>query len=177
MLTHAAQIESILFTRTEGVTFSFLASLLSISLSEVQQAVSDLGRQLEGRGIRLLVSGETVLLTTHESMSDILAPLYDDVEVGELSPAALQTLSIILYKNGATKSEISYIRGVDSRMILRTLMIRGIIEKVPGDIYKATTDSLRLLGVASTEELPRYQEVSERLKQELEDTKTSQNGK
>jgi segregation and condensation protein B len=44
-----------------------------------------------------------------------------------LSESALQTLAVIIYKNGATKAEIDFVRGVDSGRSLKTLNLRGLI--------------------------------------------------
>ena len=71
-----------------------------------------------------------------------------------------KTLSIILYKNGVKRSEIDYIRGVNSSFILRALSIRGLVDKVvdPDDnrrfIYKPSFDLLSFMGVTSIKELP-----------------------
>lgn len=87
----------------------------------------------------------------------------------DLSKASLETLSIILYKNGAPRSLIDYIRGVNSNFILRALSIRGLVEKVndPKDnrryIYKPTFELLSYMGVTSIEELPDYENVLKNL--------------
>jgi segregation and condensation protein B len=107
------------------------------------------------------------MLVTHDSMSDTLSSLFEEEVGGELSPASLQTLSIIAYKGTASRGEISYIRGVDSRMSLRNLTIRGLIEKAGTDSYKLTTDTLRHLGVGRVEELPRWKDIGEALLSEV----------
>jgi segregation and condensation protein B len=167
MLTLSAQIESVLFIRTEGVKVSFLAKLLNKSDEEIRQGLLELGKDLEGRGLKLLASGDTSMLVTHDSMSETLSSLFEEEVAGELSPASLQTLSIIAYKGVASRGEISYIRGVDSRMSLRNLTIRGLIEKASSDSYRLTTDTLRHLGVGSVEELPRFKDIGEALASEV----------
>jgi segregation and condensation protein B len=167
MLTLSAQIESVLFIRTEGVKVSFLCKLLGKSDEEIRGALNELSDLLEGRGLKLLQSGDTCMLVTHDSMSDTLSSLFEEEVGGELSPASLQTLSIIAYKGTASRGEISYIRGVDSRMSLRNLTIRGLIEKAGTDSYKLTTDTLRHLGVGRVEELPRWKDIGEALLSEV----------
>jgi len=84
----------------------------------------------------------------------------------ELSKASLETLSIILYKNGVGRSLIDYIRGVNSSFTLRALSIRGLIEKSIDKedsrryIYKPTFELLSFMGVKSVEELPDYELVN-----------------
>ena len=81
----------------------------------------------------------------------------------DLSKATLETLSIVLYKNGATRAEIDYIRGVNSTFSLRALSVRGLVEKIqdPSDnrrfIYKPTFELLSFMGVTKVEELPEYE--------------------
>ncbi len=167
MLQLSAQIESVLFIRTEGVKVSFLSKLLKTTDSEVREGLAELAVSLEGRGLKLLQSGDTCMLVTHDSMSDTLSSLFEEEVGGELSPASLQTLSIIAYKGLASRGEISYIRGVDSRLSLRNLTIRGLIEKAGGDNYRLTTDTLRHLGVGKVEELPRFKDIGEALASEV----------
>lgn len=167
MIKLEAQIESVLFVRTEGVTINFLAKLLEVTASEIDSALGALSESLGERGLKLLRSGDTCMLVTHPEMSSTIATLFDEDTTSELTPSSLQTLSIILYKGTATRSEISYIRGVDSRMSLRNLTMRGLIEKAGSDTYRASTDTLRHLGVARVEDLPRYKDIAENLAKEM----------
>ncbi len=92
-----------------------------------------------------------------------------------MTPSALETLSIIIYRGPITKKEIDYIRGVNSGFILRNLLIRGLIEKDEskegrGVQYKPTLDLLSLLGISNLSELPEYDAV----KKEIEDFKNKE---
>ena len=83
----------------------------------------------------------------------------------ELSKASLETLSIILYKNNIARSEIDYIRGVNSSFIIRNLLVRGLIEKVVDSkdtrrmLYRPTFDTLTYMGITSINQLPNYEQV------------------
>lgn len=167
MISLEAQIEGVLFVRTEGVKRSFLCKTLERKDEEIVSALEVLSVRLRGRGLQLLQSGDTIMLTTHSELSLIIGALFEEDTASELTPAALQTLSIILYKGTAHRGEISYIRGVDSRMSLRNLSLRGLIERVGTDKYKASPDALRHLGVGSVEDLPRYRDINEALGAEL----------
>ena len=74
--------------------------------------------------------------------------------------------SIVLYKNGASRAEIDYIRGVNSSFTLRALSVRGLVEKSIDTkdsrryIYKPSFEMLAFMGVKSVEELPDYGEVN-----------------
>ena len=85
---------------------------------------------------------------------------------GELSKAALETLAIIIYRGLVTKSEIDYIRGVNSQFMLRSLLVRGLItrETHPKDkrrvLYAPTHDTLAHIGVLEQNALPQYEEYT-----------------
>lgn len=157
------KIESLLFIKTEGVSISYLSSKLGASEKEILEALNALASTYSNRGISLIRTQDQVMFSTSREASELLSELFDEEEAKELSPASLQTLSIILYKGTATRGEISYIRGVDSRMSVRNLVIRGLIQKTGNDAFTATLDALRHLGVSQIEELPRWQEIHERL--------------
>lgn len=157
------KIESLLFIKTEGVSISYLASKLGATEKEISEALTRLGEQYRGRGITVVRSQDQAMFATSKEASTLLSELFDEEETKELSVASLQTLSIILYKGSATRGEISYIRGVDSRMSVRNLVIRGLIQKTGNDSFTATLDALRHLGISQIEDLPRWKEVHERL--------------
>ena len=77
----------------------------------------------------------------------------------------METLSIILYQGPISRSDIDYIRGVNSQFILRNLLIRGLIERIdnPNDarsfLYKVSINLLANLGINKIEELPEYEQV------------------
>ena len=114
----------------------------------------------------MLEKDNEISLGTAPELSDLIENLQKEELNKELSKASLETLSIILYKNGANRSEIDYIRGVNSSFTLRALSIRGLIEKItdPKDnrrfIYKPSFELLSYMGIKSVEELPDYSEVS-----------------
>jgi segregation and condensation protein B len=102
-----------------------------------------------------------------------LAPIIESIRkeelVKDLSKASLDTLSIILYKNGVSRSEIDYIRGVNSSFIIRNLLVRGLIEKVIDEkdtrrnLYRPSFDALSYMGVTSVENLPNFENVRNEL--------------
>ncbi|MCX6755128.1 MAG: SMC-Scp complex subunit ScpB [Candidatus Nomurabacteria bacterium] len=167
------KIESILFFKGEPVSINTLASILKVSKEEIKEAIINLSTSLENRGIVLLVKEDEVNLGTNPTMSEMIENLQKEELNKDLSKSSLETLSIILYKNGISRSEIDYIRGVNSSFILRALSIRGLIEKLtdPKDnrkyIYKPTFDVLSFMGIKSVEELPNYSEINPKIETEI----------
>lgn len=123
----------------------------------------------------LLQKDDEVSLGTSPETSDVVLKMLKEEREKELSKASLETLSIILYRSPVSRAEIDYVRGVSSTFTLRSLMVRGLIEKIenPGDkrsfLYRPTFDILSHLGITKLEDLPEY----EALRTEMEEkTKT-----
>lgn len=164
-MTLDSKIEALLFAHNESLSIPKLSKLLGVSDGEIRGAIVTLTEKLTSRGIVLIESSNGYILGTHPE----LAPLFEQMrkeELGnELSKASLETLAIILYKEGATRSDIDYIRGVNSTFILRNLTMRGLIEKRehPDDsrkiLYIPTPDVMRYMGITNTKELPDYETV------------------
>ncbi|MBX4216143.1 SMC-Scp complex subunit ScpB [Candidatus Parcubacteria bacterium] len=161
-LSLTSQIEAVLFFETDALSVKKLAALLNQKPADIETALGELEAQLEGRGISLSRLGDEVMLVTASEMAPLVEKLSKEALEGELSKASVETLSVILYRGGATKSEIDYIRGVNSAFILRALQIRGLVERKtnPKDsrsfFYTPTFDLYNHLGVTKQEELPDY---------------------
>ncbi len=164
-MTLEAKIEAILFYKGEPVTLKKLGESLKVSPGELLEAVARLKESWKDRGIVLLEKENELSLGTSPELSPLIEELEKEELNKNLSKASLETLSIILYKNGANRALIDYVRGVNSNFILRALSIRGLVERVvdPKDqrrfIYKPTFDLLSFMGVTNIEELPNYQET------------------
>ena len=173
------QLESILFLKGEPVSVRWLAKTLDKKEEEINISLEHLSKQLENRGVRLVRNGNEVVLATAPESAEILKSIVKSEFDSELSKASLETLSIILYKNAASRAEIDYIRGVNSSFILRNLLIRGLVEREVkrGEdrsyIYKPSLSLLEHLGVKSLEELPDSVSVSAKLKDFLNADKKS----
>ena len=159
------QIETISFWKAEPVKISDLAKILEISVEQVNEAAASLNLSLENRGIQLLNNNNELSLITSAENGPLIEKLLKEELNKELSKAALETLSIILYKGPMKRSEIDYIRGVNSQFIIRNLMIRGLVDKEqnPNDergfFYKASADLLNFMGIKAVSEMPEYEKV------------------
>ncbi len=171
------QIEAILFWKGEPMQIKKLAEVLKVEKAEVAQALLNLKNNLVNRGMVLVENDGEVTLGTAPELSTLIENLQKEELNKDLSKAALETLSIILYKNGAGRALIDYIRGVNSSFTLRALSIRGLIEKTTDTndnrryVYKPSFQLLAFMGVTKVEELPDYEEVNKSMEtseQELE---------
>lgn len=164
-------IEALLFATGATYTAQDLAALLSRDIDEIEEALQDLAHSLQGRGIKLIRSVDEVALASAKEIYPIIQTLRKAELANPLSPAALDTLSIVLYAFPIEKRHIDMLRGVDSRAILRTLKIRGLVgEKRSGEgdrgklVYNPTTELLRFMGLEGPEALPDYTEQREALR-------------
>lgn len=164
-MTLSGQIEAMLFAAGEPLEKKRVASLLDVPMDGLEAAVSELRDALAGRGLALVETSNEIELRTAPDAADAVKKLREGELSKDLGRAGLEALAVILYRGGATRSEIDWIRGVNSAGIVRSLMLRGLIERAddPSDKrrfrYTATTDALAHLGVSSAAELPRYSEL------------------
>lgn len=159
------KIEAILFWKGEPMKLKKLADMFSVSEEDIKFAINTVKENLQNRGVALIEKEDEVMLATAPEFSSIIEELTKEELSKDLGKASLETLSIVLYQGPIKRSEIDYIRGVNSQFILRNLLVRGLIEKIndPKDartfVYKPSFELLSYLGVKSIEELPEYEEV------------------
>jgi segregation and condensation protein B len=160
-----SKIEGLLFYKGEDVSIKKLAELLNTSEEEINEALNKLEASLVGRGLVLVRKDDKVVLGITGELSSLIESIRKEEITKELSKATLETLSIILYKNGVSRSEIDYIRGVNSSFILRNLLVRGLVEKVVDNkdsrriLYRPTFDTLSYMNITSIDQLPNYEQV------------------
>ncbi len=175
-----AKIESLLFFKGEPVAIKKIAEILSVSEDAVREGLSILKERQNNSGLTIVENGTEIMLGTNKDASVFLEAMRKEELSRDLTKSSLETLSIILYNNGATRAEIDYIRGVNSSFILRNLLVRGLIEKNidPNDsrryTYSPTTETLQYMGVTTLADLPDYQNVVNNLKGSLKGEKENE---
>ena len=161
-----SKIEAILFFKGEPISRKKLSEILKVGQIEINESLEKLKENLKERGVVLIEKENEITLGTAPELSKLIENLQKEELNKELSKASLETLSIVLYKNGVNRAEIDYIRGVNSSFTLRALAVRGLIEKTVDTkdnrryIYRPSFELLSFMGVKSIEELPEYQEIS-----------------
>lgn len=160
-----SKIEGLLFYKGEDMKIAKLSEIFNASIEEINEALNRLEQSLSNRGLVLMRKDDSVFLSIHKELSSIIESIRKDEIAKDLSKAALETLSIILYKNGISRSEIDYIRGVNSSFIIRNLLVRGLVEKIADEKdtrrvgYRPTFDTLSYMGIVSIKDLPNYESV------------------
>jgi segregation and condensation protein B len=159
----AAALEALLFARGEPEEVSILATTLGWPQAAVNRALDDLGRSLleGGRGIILQRDGSRVQLVSAPRFGALVQRMLMIERTVRLSPAALETLAIVAYRQPVTRPEIEAVRGVDSSGVLSNLVARDLVEVTgrrgtlgnPHE-YGTTAAFLNFFGLASLDELP-----------------------
>ena len=174
-------IESLLFLKGEPMTAKQLAKVLGASEKDVKDAVDFLGQKLSDRGIRMIKKDDSYSLATSPESSEFAKTLIEEEFNSELSKASLEVLSIIAYKGPISRSEVDYIRGVNSAFTVRNLMVRGLAERVvnPKDsrsfLYKPSLQLLQYLGIGDIKELPEFDNFNQKMETFISETKEETN--
>ena len=125
------KIEAILFWKGEPMSRKKLGEILKVGQIEINEAIEKLKENLKDRGIVLQENGNParphdnsgaggeITFATAPEFSSLIENLQKEELNKDLSKASLETLSIVLYKNGVSRAEIDYIRGVNSSFTLR----------------------------------------------------------
>ena len=168
-------IEGILFFKGEPVEAKKIARFCDTGTNEINDALNILEDRLKTGGLRLMRKGDEVMLATAPEMGELIAKVAKEELTRDLSKAALEVLSIVLYRGPVSKREIDYIRGVNSSFILRNLLVRGLIERAEGKenersfIYGATFDLLSHIGITKLPELPEYEKTVKEINLSVKD--------
>jgi segregation and condensation protein B len=153
-------LEALLFVAEKPLARREIATLAGVDRETVDTLLGDLEVALRQRGIRLLIAGDTVELATSPEAGALIAR-YVGSEGVRLSPASLETLAIVAYKQPVTRGTIERIRGVDSDYVVRSLIHRRLIVEqgranTPGRpiLYGTGFDFLERFGLTSLDDLP-----------------------
>jgi segregation and condensation protein B len=166
----ATDIEALLFVAERPLTRAELRSVAKLSSDEIDERLGDLEVQLRDRGIRLISTGDQVMLGTSPESGQLIAR-YLGADTVRLSPAALETLAIIAYRQPVTRGVIERIRGVDSGHVVRGLLHRRLINELgraetPGRpiLYGTSMEFMERFGLTSLDDLPPIEaEIAARL--------------
>lgn len=161
-------VEALLFAAGRPVTPAELASALDVPRGEVLDALCSLRETLIGRGVRVHEHADEWQLVSAPSAARAVERLAGLPTPQRLSPASLETLSIVAYQQPVTRAQVEAVRGVDCSGVLGNLSSRGLIEEVgrseaPGTpiLYGTGFEFLRLFGLETLDLLPPLPEIED----------------
>ena len=127
-----SQIESILFLSGEAVKISRMVKITGATKAEVENALMLLREKYVGEksGIVILRKEDEAQMATSPENAQILEQLVKSEIQENLSRAGLEVLAIVAYRGPINRLEIEAIRGVNCSFTLRSLMMRGLLERI-----------------------------------------------
>ncbi|GAA4083800.1 SMC-Scp complex subunit ScpB [Actinomadura miaoliensis] len=157
-----ASIEAILLVVDEPVSEVTLAQLLERPRQEIAATLRELAAEYtaQGRGFDLREVAGGWRFYTRDVCAPVVERFVTDGQQARLTQAALETLAVVAYRQPVSRARVSAIRGVNSDGVIRTLMLRGLIEDAGQDpesqahLYRTTGYFLERLGLRSLDELP-----------------------
>jgi segregation and condensation protein B len=158
----AAAVEAILFVVDAPLESASLAATLQVPVHAVEEALARLrsGYDERGAGIELRAAGGGVRLYTRPGVAPFVERFLHDGQRTRLSQAALETLTVIAYRQPVSRSRVSAIRGVNVDGVVRTLLSRGLIVEVGSDpetgagLFRTSELFLERMGMQTLDELP-----------------------
>ena len=155
-----AALEALLFVAERPLSRREIANLAGVPRDVVDARLGDLEVSLRDRGIRILSTADRVELATAPEAGALIAR-HLGVDAIRLTPASLETLAIVAYRQPVTKAAVERIRGVDSDYTIRGLLHRRLVVELgradaPGRpiLYGTGFDFLERFGLTSLDELP-----------------------
>jgi segregation and condensation protein B len=158
-----AALEAVLFVTEHPVPITELAEVLELSVPRVEELLDTLRAQMEEResGLVLKAAAGGWRLYSQPDAYPYLERFSSSATARKLSPAAMETLAVIAYRQPVSRGQIAEIRGVDSDSAVRTLERLGLVEEkerlsIPGNpaVYRTTDLFLEKLGVDDLAQLP-----------------------
>lgn len=157
-----SQLESVLLVIDTPASVATLARVLDAEEATVESLLRATAAEFDerGSGFDLRETQEGWRLYTRQANAPVVEQFLLDGSQTKLSRAALETLAVVAYRQPATRSQISAVRGVNVDGVMRTLQLRGLIREVDVEPatgahrYETTELFLELLSIDSLDRLP-----------------------
>ena len=157
-----ASLEAIMLVADEPVSEVLIAQVLERPRDEVGTALRDLAASYaaEQRGFDLREVAGGWRFYTREACAPVVERFVSDGQEVRLTQASLETLAVVAYRQPVSRARVSAVRGVNCDGVMRTLVLRGLVEEAGADqetgavLFRTTGYFLERLGLASLDELP-----------------------
>ena len=177
-MIYSSIIEALIFASDDSLTVTEIMNAIrgidgddiNFTPEEIQEAIEDLNVKYSNNNIsfRIIKIANGYVFATTDQYAKYVGYLSSEKTKRRLSQAALETLSIIAYKQPLTKPEIETIRGVNSDHIVNSLLEKNLISiKGRSDsigrplLYNTTNEFLKYFGLNDLSELPKPRELEE----------------
>ncbi len=160
------ELEAIVFVAgSEGISLADLAEAFDIEDQEMESLVREMVDVISTstRPYIPVVSKEVVRLVTKPEYSNLISKVKQTLDKSPLSKSQLELVSLLAYRGPSTKVDIDTLRGVNSVQPIKTLLLRGMIERAGeshgSTIYTLTQDFWEMIGVVDPSNLPEFAEL------------------
>src|SRR5579859_5376674 len=155
-------LEAILLVADEPVPLGVLAQVLELPRETVGAALTELAGLYteQGRGFDLREVAGGWRFYTRPEYAPVVEKFVRDGQEVRLTQAALETLAVVAYRQPVGRAQVSAVRGVNCDSVLRTLVLRGLVEEAGTDqetgaiLFRTTAYFLERLGLPSLDQLP-----------------------
>ncbi|MCY9783011.1 SMC-Scp complex subunit ScpB [Nocardiopsis sp. EMB25] len=155
-------LEAVLMVVDQPVAEYDLARALEVPLEVVTRTLEELAREYteQGRGFDLRAVADGWRVYTRPECADIVEHFLKEGQEVRLTQAALETMAVVAYRQPVSRGRVSAVRGVNCDGVMRTLVLRGLIEEAGHDsesgalLYRTTSYFLERLGLRGLDELP-----------------------
>ncbi len=163
-----SKIEAILFVAGDLIDIESIAQGLEVEPAEIRKQVSILSDEYNERnaGMKVVWVKDSVQMSTREDFSEDISNVLAPLKTTSLSNSAIETLSIIAYKQPITRTEVAELRGVRSDYAINMLIQRGMIETAGRKdalgspmMFKTTELFLREFNLNSIDDLPKIEDL------------------
>ncbi|MFA5643908.1 MAG: SMC-Scp complex subunit ScpB [Patescibacteria group bacterium] len=160
-------LESLFFVSYRPLTIKELVDFSKKDLLEVEEAIKELSEEYSNnnRGLRIIENNKKYQMASSPENAKLIQAFLQSEVSGELTPASLETLTIIAYRGPIKKIELEKIRGINCSLILRNLLIKGLIEEKAGredddNEYVVSLEFVKFLGIDNLKDLPEYEKFN-----------------
>jgi len=155
-------LEALLMIADQPLDETTLATAVGAPVAQVSAALPELAQEYadQGRGFELRNVAGGWRYYSREEFAPIVEAFVLDGQQARLTQAALETLAVVAYRQPVSRARVSAIRGVNVDGVMRTLLVRGLVEEAGEDpstgahLYRTSSYFLERIGVTSLDELP-----------------------
>ncbi|MCS5611141.1 MAG: SMC-Scp complex subunit ScpB [Candidatus Poribacteria bacterium] len=164
-------LEAILFVSSEPITIEqFCQVLEGVSPKRIKDELAKLAEEYQesGRSFQLTEIANGYQITTHPEYHDWVSKFHTKQVRVKLTPAALEALAIVAYKQPVTRADVEAVRGVNSDSVLNSLLEKGLIgisRRTPDSgrsfQFETTDQFLDQFGLKDLSDLPSAEEIQQ----------------
>lgn len=167
-------VETLLFVSTKPLSIKKIVEVVDIDSEEAEKIVNELCEEYQSRAIQIQNVAGGYLFATRKEYSSWIRKLFKDKTTLKISSSALETLSVIAYRQPVTRAEIEEIRGVDVSGVLETLLEKKLVRTCGRKetlgrplLYGTTTEFLKYFGLRNLSELPPWEEFQAEIEENM----------